>query len=936
MHQDCKIKRAALLSALGVDAQSNRLLNMDFPRGDGPADTVMLINSLSAHEEISRDFRFTAEVLSDDAGIALKALIARMVTISLVRNDGSLRHFNGYVTQFRLIRADGGFAFYDMVLEPWLAFTRLRKDCVSFHGRSVIELTETTFAHYRERDWKTRLYGRDDPKLSCANQYNETDHNHLHRRWEASGLHYWYEHRADGHTLWIGDNTTLADPIDAAGDAGTGGAMHFRGRAGSAEGDGIHEWQAARHIGSSSLTLTSFDYKNPYAQRSSGYSLNRQGDVPSHELHENSGAYGYRDLRDGEALAQRRMEEHDHLTQYFKAGGNDRRTQPGRGFKLEGHFSAAPKRPAPGKPARASISSRAYLILSVLHTASNNYQAGRQATSHYDNTFVCVRQDIRWRPGRHYHSQPCPAPGVLTAIVAGPPGEEIHTDGLGRVKVQFHWDRIGQYDENSSAWVRVAMPVAGAHLGQIALPRVKQEVVVLFLDGNIDHPIIVSAVYNNDNLPPWDLPDQRALTGWRSGELKSGGRSNHLVMDDTAGKIQTQIRSDHQHSQLSLGHITRVEDKAGRKDGRGEGWELRTDGHGVARAAKGMLLTTEARLGASAHIKDMGETHQRLGAAHNQHEGLAKLAQQHDAKDTQGWQTEVAAAIAAQNQAIKGATGAGSGFPELSAPHLVLASAAGIDTTSRGSTHLASEQHTAISTGKSLSLACGDGLFASIRQNLRLFVHKAGMKMIAAAGDIDLQALSDSINLLAKLNITHTANRITITAKEEVVINGGGSYARFSTGGIEHGTNGGYTNHAARHSLTGPKNMSMSIAMPPLSKLAGRGVFHLGTHAAAGGRGSDAMSYKLCKDGALVEQGHIDKDGNIVFKHDLEARGKYTLELPNGQHYVIDSGEQLEPHKVSAGIGYHGYGNAGGSIGDDEPPLEKDRLQSNPAMRDHQ
>ncbi|WP_230411508.1 DUF2345 domain-containing protein, partial [Collimonas humicola] len=304
-----------------------------------------------------------------------------------------------------------------------------------------------------------------------------------------------------------------------------------------------------------------------------------------------------------------------------------------------------------------------------------------------------------------------------------------------------------------------------------------------------------------------------------NGGNQPGGRSNHLVLDDTNGKIQAQLKSDHQHSQLSLGSISRIEDNAGRKDARGEGWELRTDGHGVARAAKGMLITTEARNNAAAHIKDMGETVQRLTAARDQHESLADAAQQAGAQEKQGQQSDVAQTLKAQNDAIKGGGASEEGsFPELSQPHLVLASPAGIETTTAQSTHIASDEHTAITTGKSLSIASGDSWFASIRNTFRLFVQKTGIKMVAAAGDIDVQALTDSINLLAKLNITQTANRITITAKEEVVINGGGSYTKFNASGIEKGTNGAYVAHAASHSLPGPQAMGVDIRGLPAIK----------------------------------------------------------------------------------------------------------------------
>ncbi|WP_198120532.1 type VI secretion system Vgr family protein [Massilia rhizosphaerae] len=806
------IAAGAALSAFGLGAQHDRLIRLAFPRGDGP-DAILLPNRLSAHEEISRCFRFDVELLSDDAQLPLKSMMARMVTISVVREDGSLRYFNGYVTEFQFLRADGGFAFYRMVLEPWLAFAKLRKDNVSFHGKSVIELTELTFAHYRQADWRTHIVD-EFPRMTCANQYDETDYNHLHRRWEALGLAYHYEHRADGHTLWLYDRTTLVRPIDPTGidDSET---IPFRDKAGSLEDDGIREWRPVRRIGSGQTTLVSFDYKNPIAQRSTAESLNDQGDVFPYEIYENTGSYGFRTHNEGEKLAYQRMGERDANRQYFEARGNDRTAQPGRYFKLADHFSAELQSPRHGEPAKPSIRNRHYLILSVDHEASNNYQAGPGAPSHYENTFRCVRKDIPWRPGRHYNSQPCTYPGIQTAIVVGPAGAEIHTDGYGRVKIQHHWDRLGNSDENSSAWLRVMSPGAGSRFGNIRLPRVGEEVAVVFLDANIDHPVILGALYNAKHMPPWQLPSQRALSGLRSRELgEDGRRGNHLILDDTAGKIQAQLKSDHQCSQLSLGHITRIEDTSGRKDPRGEGWELRTDGHGVARAAMGMLITTESRNNAALHSKDMGETVERLSAAGEIHENLAETATLNSAQDSPAQQGAVVDVIKKQNESIKGNGTDDAKFPELAQPHLVLSSPAGIVTSTARSTHIASDGNTALTTGRSLSIASGDSLFASIRRTLRLFVHKAGMKMVASAGNIDMEALSDSINLLARLNITQSANTITITAKEDVVINGGGSYAKFSASGIEHGTSGTFVAHAATHSFVDAKSMDANVLIP--------------------------------------------------------------------------------------------------------------------------
>jgi type VI secretion system secreted protein VgrG len=757
------IAAGAARSMFSNASQHNRLMRLDFPLKDGPP-AILLPNKLVAHEEVSRSFRFDVEVLSDDSRIPLKMLMGRMVTISLVREGGSLRYFNGYITEFRFLRTDGGFAFYRMTLEPWLAFARLRKDNVSFHNKTVREITEETLRHYRQADWHIHLV--DEPKLTVANQYNETDYNHLHRRWEALGLHYWYEHTFDSHKLMISDNSFVAEPIDE--DAYV---IWYHDKGGSREDDGIHQWAAIRRLGSGRTTLATFDYKNPVAQRVDAPSVNKQGDFFPYEVYEDTGSYGFRMHRDGEQLAARRMDEADKETQYFEAAGNERFVLPGRKFKLGGHFSAESRSRQYDAEPRRSIEDRYYLILSADHEVSNNYQAGPGAASHYENRFTCIRQDIRWRPGRNYNSEPATYTGLHTAIVVGPAGEDIHTDGYGRVKLQFHWDRLGNYNEMSSPWIRVMTPAAGSEFGQIRLPRVGEEVAVVYANGNIDHPLILGALYNQQHMPPWSLPEQRPLSGLRSRELGGGARGNHLVLDDTTDKIQAQLKSDHQCSQLSLGHITRIEDNVGRKDGRGEGWELATDAWGVARAARGMLITTEARQKAASHIKDMGETAQRLAAAAQIHEQLASMAIDHEAQE-KGQQDEAAEIVKAQNTAIRG-TGKGT-FPELEEPHLVMASPAGIELTTAQSTHIASGRHSAITSGKSLSIASADGLFASVGKTFRLFVHKAGMKLIAAAGKVSVQAQSDDVEIIANkvLELLSETDWVNVRGKKGVRLHG--------------------------------------------------------------------------------------------------------------------------------------------------------------------
>lgn len=883
-----EIAPSAARSAFSGESQHKRLMRLEFPFKDGPS-AILLPNKLDAHEEVSRSFRFDVEVLSDDPRIPLKKMMGRMATISLVREDGSLRYFNGYVTEFRFLRSDGGFAFYRMLLEPWLAFARLRKNCISFHNKNVLEITQETLRHYTQADW--HMVRVDDSTLTVANQYNETDYNHLHRRWEALGLHYWYEHRFDGHKLMISDNSTLARPIDEEAFV-----ISFHDKSGSREDDGIHEWTAIRRIGSGKTTLASFDYKNPRAQYVEAASLNRQGDVFPHEIYEDTGAYGFRQCSDGVQLAGRRMDEAEKDTQYFEAVANERHVLPGRTFKLGGHFSAESHSRRYDTEQRSSIGDRYYLILSADHEISNNYQAGPSAPSHFENRFTCIRRDIRWRPGRDYNSEPVIYTGLHTAIVTGPAGADIHTDGYGRVKLQHHWDRLGNYDEKSSPWIRVLSPAAGSEFGQIRLPRVGEEVAVVYPNGNIDHPLVLGALYNRAQMPPWALPQQQALAGLRSRELGGGTRGNHLVLDDTREMIQAQLKSDHQCSQLSLGHITRIEDNAGRKDARGEGWELRTDGHGVARAARGLLITTEARPSARGAIKDMDETTKRLNAAHKLHDDQATAALQGLAQES-GQQHAVADVLKAQNDGVRGT---GEQFPELSEPHLVLASPAGIGTTSAQSTHIASGEHTALTAGRNLSIATGDSLFASIKQTFRLFVHKAGMKLIAASGKITVQAHDDDIQIIANkvLSLISQTDWIDLKGKKGVRLHGPECMVEITDrmqvfapkpalfhGNLETLAPLNRPQPSAEHKITITESKTPEDPMQLL--------FMLQTHAGSG-RPFANVPYSLFKGETKVRDGITDDLGLIAVEHEA-GPADYRVELPNGEVYALAAVTQPAP-----------------------------------------
>ncbi|CAJ0780759.1 Actin cross-linking toxin VgrG1 [Ralstonia mannitolilytica] len=521
----------ALQALISGQRQNQRLLRLSFPHNDAPAGALMVANRLEAYEGLSRDFHFTVEVLSDNPDIALKDVMGKMVTVELVREDGGQRYFNGYVFDFRFVKNDAGFSYYDMVLLPWLAFLRYRRDNYLFHGKSVEDQTDTIFGDYDVQDWKTKALG-DDAPMTDACQYDESDYNYLHRRWEAKGWLYWYEHRKDGHTLVLCGDSTQASPID--GD----GQMVWQGKSGVTE-CGLTSFSAVRTVAPTAYAASSFDFKSPRPVRADVPTINKQGKLPQMEVYEYVGAYGYKDASAGRNFVHLRMEEIEAAGKHFEANGDDDRSQCGYTFKLAGHLDL----PSLGDE---DANDNEFLILEAKHSVSNNYETGQSQKSEYRNALVCIRKKIPWRPGRGFNSTEPKIYGPQTAIVVGPKGEEIHTDEYGRVRVQFHWDREGGYNEKSSAWVRVASTWAGSNFGFVAIPRIGQEVIVQWLDGNPDRPLITGRVYNQDNMPPWELPANRTQTGILSRSSQGGGydNANALRFEDKKGAEEVWLHAE--------------------------------------------------------------------------------------------------------------------------------------------------------------------------------------------------------------------------------------------------------------------------------------------------------------------------------------------------------------------------------------------------------
>ncbi len=878
------------LATLLQDRQHNRILRLAFPNQDGPAATLMA-NRLEAEEELSRDFTFTVEVLADDARIALKTVQGKMVTVSLVRGDGSMRYFNGYVFGFSLVKTDGSVAFYKMVLKPWLAYLKLRKDNFLFHNMSLRDQTETVFADYGSHpDWDCRVQG-DDAAMTMACQFDETDHNYLHRRWEAAGWHYWYEHAENGHKLVLSDNSTRADPID-----GGSPDVRFQRHGGSLEEEAIGDWAPVRQIVPGRAVLSGFDFKQPVPSLVDVPTLSEQGDVLQVETYEYTGAYGFKGNKAGDAKGQLRMEELESRSKHIDAGGNNRYGMPGRWFRLTEHFSFDLSDPAQ-VPEKGE-----FLIVSLRHSASNNYLQHEEQAPDYSNTLTCIRKTVPWRPGRGYNSVETKIHGPQTAVVTGPAGQEIHTDEHGRVRVQFHWDRFGLNDERSSAFVRVASSWASGNFGAISLPRVGDEVIVQWLDSNPDHPIITGRVYNADNMSPWDLPSQTALSGIRSSELKgagAGGRNNHLLMDDSSGQIQAVLSSDHHRSQLSLGYLTRVLGTPGRKDYRGEGYELRTDGWGSLRAAKGILLTSWGQA-----VQDEGTTQQ------DNAEGADTLRAVLDSAENRSKAAEMASEQRGEKKHGHRGLESHKVLHEhswsLSKPIVFISAPDGVATSTPNSIVQAAGEDLGNYAVGNLDMTSGKVMSFSAAQGIQQHVERGGISTAVSHGDYHVHVQDGKTELVSQKGITIEAKSGDITLKTK-----GGSIVLTESGEIL--IKGAKETHdiAGTLELGAAKVVNKgAVSAPPaatfwgqmnIGKFSQQLVLAKALHMV--GDKAANYAYKIVgKDGAVLKSGKLDEEGKAerIFTEDMEElsavvdvnQGKWQF-VEEALHDVDDAVEEM-------------------------------------------
>jgi type VI secretion system secreted protein VgrG len=562
----------------------------------------------------------------------------------------------------------------------------------------------------------------------------------------------------------------------------------------------------------------------------------------------------------------------------------------------------------------------------------------------YWNDFDAVRKSAPIVPAFSHteHAKPT-ARGIQTATVVGPSGEEVFTDELGRIKIQCHWARVqdhevGQHgagankDDFSSCWVRVSYPSAGANWGHQFIPRIGQEVVVTFIENDIDRPVVTAVVYNGQHTPPafsgaGTLPANKTLSGIKSQEHKGAGY-NEILFDDTRNEIRTKLSSEHGKTQLNQGYLIHPRQE-GKGDPRGEGFELRTDKAGVLRAAQGLLIATEPQANASGNQLDRAAANAILDNA-------TKLADQlgDTAKAAKANQPETGK----NNQTVNADFQSGSSKPQGHLHHLKDAtqtlerksntdkegkSGNGSQAGQQPVLILSGQQGIAITTPQSAAITTGSNLdqialgdhhqttgrrwISNATESISLFVSgkaKEAIKLFAAKGNIQVQAQSADIEIDGDQSLTITSCKETITAsaQKEITIACGGAVIKLSGGNIEVSAPGTISLKGAQQSATGPASMKISPPVLPILNMPKKDSFVLRWNVAQA-LGLDPTTSNVIEQlpyemrdssGKLLATGQLDSKG-LTGPVVTEKAQKVNLYIGDGSWLLHNDVEHTAP-----------------------------------------
>ncbi|MBB2333738.1 type VI secretion system Vgr family protein [Escherichia sp. 93.0816] len=515
---------AASLAAAGPGAH-----NVTVSGSAVPAQ-MLLFAGMNGSEGLGNLFSYTVQLKTPDtlnlgyvspaANLPLKPMVGKDLCVNIELDGGGKRHISGLVTAARVVGHEGRSVTYELRIEPWLKLLTHTSDYKAFQNKTVVEILDEVLAEYSFPVEKRLV--ENYPPRAWQVQYGETDFDFIQRLMQEWGIYWWFEHSENSHTL------VLADAINGHKVCPDSPLVEWHQEGLKLDKEFIHTITASERLRTGKWVLDDFDFMKPRSLLKSTVANPRDTGHAEYEHYEWPGDYFT--MGEGEMLTRIRMEAQRSPGSRVGGAGNIRTLMTGYTFTLMNHPTA-------------EVNQEYLLVQTTLFLRDNAQYSGQDQHFTYVTTFELHPTSEVYRPQRTL-SKPH-TKGPQSAIVTGPAGQEIWTDKYGRVKVQFGWDRYGNNDENSSCWIRVSYPWAGKGFGGIQIPRIGQEVLVDFKNGDPDLPIIVGRTYNQDTMPPWGLPGAATQSGFYSHTIGGGPtNANALRFEDKPGGEEVWLHAE--------------------------------------------------------------------------------------------------------------------------------------------------------------------------------------------------------------------------------------------------------------------------------------------------------------------------------------------------------------------------------------------------------
>jgi type VI secretion system secreted protein VgrG len=521
-----------------------RAITIKSPLGmDKDGNDLLLFERMVGHEALGTPFEYRVTVLSSKGDLDFNKLLGQTVTIEIDTARETKRYYNGHVTSFAYVGSKGALFRYELVMRPWLWLLSLNANCKVFQNKDAVTIAKEICKDNGFTDVEQHVQNP-PPKMEYSIQYRESDFNYVSRLLEHAGIYYFFKHDDGKHTLVLCDNPDAheaAPKYDAI--------KYFSDRSeDKTRDDHLSHWTVGRKMRPGAYATTDYDFTNPKSDLTAVRSKPAGEFTHSeYEVFDYPGRYVVSSL--GTKEAQVRLEELQGDFEVATGGGNVMGLSVGASFKLEGL-------------AREDQNAEHTVIAASYHWHIDAYGSGANEEFGVEGSYHMIPKLSQYRVPAH-----TPRPrveGPQTALVVGPQGDEVHTDKHGRIKVQFYWDRLGAQNEESSCFVRVSQPWAGSGFGAVFLPRIGQEVIVGFLEGDPDQPMVIGRVYNQDNMVPWELPAHQTVSGIKTRSSPHGAPANYneLTFEDKKGKEKVNLQAEKdQHTYVKDTKTTQVDKK---------------------------------------------------------------------------------------------------------------------------------------------------------------------------------------------------------------------------------------------------------------------------------------------------------------------------------------------------------------------------------------